>query len=435
MKGKSLLLHAVLLACLLAPTLVSAQNADEKVYEGNKSKIEEWKNDRFGMFIHWGPVTLTGKEISWSRGTQTPIAEYDQLYKRFNPVNFDPDAWVSLAKAAGMRYIVLTTKHHDGFCLWPSRQTDHQIMNTPYQQDVVKKLSDACRKQGIKFGAYYSTCDWYNPDFPLTSPGGSVKREKSNLDAYTSYLKRQVAELLVNYGPLYVLWFDVPQAFDKQRGQGVLDFIRAMQPDIIANNRTGAPGDFDTPEQHVGNYNDARPWETCMTIADQWAWKPNDKVKTLEQCIDALLRSVGGDGNFLFNVGPKSDGTIEPEQIARLKEIGQWMDENGQTVYGTRGGPFKPASWGVSTRKGDKIYVHVMKWNKGDLVLPDLGVAVKSACLYGGKRVSVKSKNGQLTIKLSPKDMKPIDTIVEMTMAQDVMTIPAVSVPETATQK
>lgn len=427
---KSVLTNAMIALLLLAPMAASAQNAHSATYEGNKAKIEEWKNDRFGMFIHWGPVTLTGHEISWSRGTQTPVEEYDQLYKRFNPVNYDPDAWVSLAKAAGMKYIVLTTKHHDGFCLWPTRQTDYNIMSTPYKEDIVKKLADACHRQGIKFGVYYSTCDWHNPDFPLTSPRGNVVREKSNLDAYTSYLKRQVGELMVNYGPLYVLWFDVPQKFDKQRGQGVLDFLRAMQPDIIVNNRTGAPGDFDTPEQHIGSYNDARPWETCMTIADQWSWKPNDKVKSLEKCIDALVRSAGGDGNFLFNVGPKPDGTIEPEQVERLKEMGKWMDVYGQAIYGTRGGPFKPAEWGASTRKGDKIYVHVLKWNNSDMILPDLRIAVKSARILGGKKVSVKTKGGNMIIKLSQKMIKPIDTIVELTMAEDVMSVPAVAMAE-----
>ena len=282
-------LTVILLFAGLCQYVPATAQTNANVYEGNKQKIEEWKDNRFGMFIHWGPVTLTGKEISWSRGNQTPVDVYDQLYKQFNPVNFNADEWVSVAKAAGMKYIVLTTKHHDGFCLWNTRQTDYNIMNTPFKRDVVKELSEACRKQGIEFGTYYSTCDWHNSDFPLTSPGGKTKRDKSDLETYTSYLKREVAELLVNYGPLYVLWFDVPQMFDQKRGQGVLDFIRAIQPDIIANNRTGAQGDFDTPEQRIGGFNNQRPWETCMTIAKQWSWKPNDQVKSLEQCMQTAL--------------------------------------------------------------------------------------------------------------------------------------------------
>ena len=281
----------------------------------------------------------------------------------------------------------------------------------------------------IKFGTYYSTCDG-TIDSRSPVPEES-EREKSDIDAYTS-ISKDSGGIAGYYGPLYVLWFDVPQMFDKQRGQGVVDFARSLQPDIIINNRTGAPGDFDTPEQRVGKYNDVRPWETCMTIANQWSWRPNDKVKSLDACISALVRSAGGDGNLLFNVGPKPDGSIEPEQVARLKEMGKWMEQYGQTIYGTKGGPFKPTAWGATTRKGDKIFVHILQGTAENLVLPDLGVAVKSARILNGKQVNVKSKKGQLTIKLSQKDFKPVDTIIELTMAKDVMEIPAVDVPEVA---
>lgn len=201
------------------------------------------------------------------------------------------------------------------------------MMNSPFNRDVVKELAEACRKQGIEFGTYYSTCDWHHPDFLLTSPGGSKAREKSDLDAYTTYFKKQVAELLINYGPLYVLWFDVPQKFDATRGQSVIDFAHQIQPDIIINDRTGAKGDFDCPEQRIGGFQNNRPRETCMTIARQWAWKQNDEVKSLEQCLQTLIRSAGGDGNLLFNVGPKPDGSIEPLQVERLKEMGQWLQK------------------------------------------------------------------------------------------------------------
>jgi alpha-L-fucosidase len=433
-KGVGLPFHCVVaMTAMFVALLLGTSSANgQEAYAGNKEKLAEWQADRFGMFIHWGPVTQTGKEISWSRGSGTPVEKYDQLYKTFDPVKFNADEWVSVAKAAGMKYIVLTTKHHDGFCLWPSRQTDYNISQTPYGKDVVRQLADACRRQGIKFGAYYSTTDWHNPDFPLTSPGGSVKRPKSNLDAYTAYLKRQVAELMVNYGPLYVLWFDVPQEFDKVRGNGVLNFLRSMQPDIIVNNRTGAPGDFDTPEQRVGGFNDKRPWETCMTIADQWSWKPNDKVKTLDVCIANLVRTAGGDGNFLFNVGPRPDGTIEPQQVARLKEMGQWMEQNGRTIYGTHGGPFKPTKWCVSTHKENVVFLHILdnKMALRSVSLPDIGVAVKNASVVGGGKVKVQRKDGSIVLKISKKDFKPIDTIVELTMAGDVSNVAAVDVAE-----
>ena len=404
-----------------------AQTAQEKPV-GNEQKIEEWKDARFGMFIHWGPVTLRGTEIGWSRGSQVPVEEYDNLYKEFNPVNFNADEWVSVAKAAGMKYIVLTTKHHDGFCLWDTRQTDHNIMNTPFKRDVVKELAEACKKQGIEFGTYYSTCDWYHPDFPLTSPGGKTVRETSNLDAYTTYLKKQVGELLLNYGPLYVLWFDVPQKFDAVRGQGVIDFAHQIQPDIIINNRTGAKGDFDTPEQRVGGFQNTRPWETCMTIADQWAWKPNDKVKSLEQCLQSLVRSAGGDGNLLFNIGPMLDGKIEPLQIERLKEMGQWLEKHGNAIYGTRGGPFKPTDWGVSTRKGNTIFLHILKWNGNSpkITVPDFGMKITNCRLVDGGTIKLtqpKDGKGSYCIEFSGKDLQPINTIIELEVDGNAMDI------------
>lgn len=402
-----------------------SQSDESKKTIGNEKKIEEWKDARFGMFIHWGPVSLKGTEIGWSRGREIPVEEYDNLYKQFDAKNFNADDWVSVAKAAGMKYIVLTTKHHDGFCLWNTRQTDHNIMNTPLKRDVVKELAEACRKQGMAFGTYYSTCDWYNPDFPLTSPGGSVAREKSDLDAYTTYLKKQVAELLLNYGPLYVLWFDVPQKFDAVRGQGVIDFAHQIQPDIIINNRTGAKGDFDTPEQRVGGFHNTRPWETCMTIADQWAWKPNDRVKSLEQCLQTLVRSAGGDGNLLFNVGPKPDGTIEPLQIERLKEMGQWLQKYGYSIYETRGGPFKPADWGVSTRKVNTIYLHILKWTgtTPKITIPDLGMEIKSCRLAHGGKIKLTKLDKGYTVEFSGEELQPVNTIVELEYSGNVMNI------------
>jgi len=424
MKNKlSILLTFIALLIICNPAI--SQSPEKKALIGNEKKIEQWKDARFGMFIHWGPVSLKGTEIGWSRGREIPIEEYDALYKKFDAVNFNANDWVSVAKAAGMKYIVLTTKHHDGFCLWNTRQTDFNIMNSPLKRDVVKELSEACRRQGIGFGTYYSTCDWHNPDFPLTSPGGTVTREKYDIEAYTTYLKKQVGELLLNYGPLFTLWFDVPQKFDAVRGQSVIDFAHTIQPDIVINNRTGAQGDFDTPEQRVGGFQNTRPWETCMTIGDQWAWKPNERVKSLEQCLQSLVRSAGGDGNLLFNVGPRPDGTIEPLQVERLKEMGQWLQKYGYSIYETRGGPFKPADWGVSTRKGNTIYLHILKWigNAPKITIPDLGMEIKNCRLAQGGNAKLTKLGKGFTIELAVKDLQPINTIVELEMASNVMNI------------
>ncbi len=391
----------------------------------NKQRIEDWKDARFGMFIHWGPVTIKGTEIGWSRGREVPVEEYDNLYKQFNAPLFDANRWVNIAKAAGMKYIILTTKHHDGFCLWNTRQTDFNVMHAPLGRDVVKELAEACKKQGIAFGTYYSTTDWHNPDFPLTSPGGTITRPTYDLDAYTTYLKKQVAELLLNYGPLFVLWFDVPQRFDAIRGQGVIDFAHTIQPDIIINNRTGAKGDFDTPEQRVGGFQNDRPWESCMTIANQWAWKPNDEVKTLEQCLHTLIRTAGGDGNLLFNVGPKPDGTIEPLQVDRLEEMGKWLGKYGYSIYGTRGGPFKPTDWGVSTRKGNTIYLHILKWNGKSvrIELPDFGVEIKNCKLATGGKIKVSKKADKTILEFAGESLQPINTLVEIETTGSVMSI------------
>lgn len=411
---------------LSAGLILSAQTDIPEDRQAHVRQIEKWKDARFGMFIHWGPVSLKGTEIGWSRGDQIPVDEYDNLYKQFNPVNFNADEWVSVAKAAGMKYIVLTTKHHDGFCLWNTRQTEHNIMNSPFGRDVVKELSEACRRQGVAFGTYYSTCDWYHPDFPLTSPGGSVRREKSDLEAYTHYLKRQVAELIVNYGPLFSIFFDVPQEFDNERGERVIDFVRQIQPEVVINDRTGAAGDYKTPEQQIGEFDNVRPWETCMTIGDQWAWKPNERVKSLEQCLHGLIRSAGGDGNFLFNVGPKSDGEIEPVQVERLKEMGVWLQNYGFTIYETRGGPFKPADWGVSTRKDNRIYLHILRWDlkKVKITLPALdGAKIKSCRLVDGGKVKLTNRGVNYLIEFASKELKPIDTIVEIELEDSAMSL------------
>jgi alpha-L-fucosidase len=407
----------ILLICLAFITGINGQTF---------SRLEWWKDARFGMFIHWGPVSLKGTEIGWSRGgSGIPVDEYDSLYKMFNPVKFNSDEWVKLAKDAGMKYIVFTSKHHDGFCMWNTKYTDHNIMNSPFNRDVMKELAVSCRKQGMALGFYYSTTDWYNPDFPLTSPGGTVRRSTSNIYRYTEYLKNQSVEIIKNYGPLLVMWYDVPQEFDSVRGQGVIDYIREIQPDILVNNRTGAKGDFDTPEQRVGGFQNNRPWETCMTIASQWAWKPNDEVKSFEQCLQSLVRSAGGDGNLLLNVGPKPDGTIESLQFERLKEMGKWLEKYGFTIYGTRGGPFKPTDWGVSTRKGNKIYLHILKWS-GDspkIILPDLGIEIKKCILASGGKVRYSKLKGENIIEFDRRFLQPVNTIVEVEVSGNAMDI------------
>jgi alpha-L-fucosidase len=277
----------------------------------------------------------------------------------------------------------------------------------------------------MALGFYHSTCDWHHPDFPLTSPGGEVKRKTSNLDRYTEYLKNQSVEIIKNYGPLLVMWYDVPQEFNAERGQGVIDHIRKIQSDILVNDRTGARGDFDTPEQRVGNFQTDRPWETCMTIGRQWAWKPDDDVKSTEQCLHNLVRSAGGDGNLLFNVGPRSDGTIEPLQTERLREMGKWLKQYGYTIFGTRGGPFRPADWGVSTRKDNTVYLHILKWSGSSpkIKIPDIGIEIKNIKIASGGNAGLSKTGDSYTIEFDGKLLQPVNTIVEIEYSGSVMNV------------
>ena len=391
--------------------------------------VDHWRSLRFGMFIHWGPVSLTGREIGWSRGAQTPVEIYDNLYKQFNPTNFNADQWVGIAKAAGMKYVVLTTKHHDGFCLWDTKLTDYNIMNTPFHRDVVKELAAACKKQGIEFGAYYSVTDWYDQNWPVTSPAGKVKREKSDLDAYEKYLQGQITELIQNYGPLITIWNDVSAMYGK-RGAATIKLVRELQPNILINNRTGDGGDYDTPEQKIGKFQMERPWESCMTVSahNAWAWGgANDGVKSTIACLNMLIFGAGGDGNILLNVGPRPDGVIDPAQANLLKEVGAWLAKSGEAIYGTRGGPWKPTKSIASTRKDNTIYLHVMKSKNGRIELPALPAEIKSATLLNGGRVDFTQMGDRLSIVIPQSALEPLDTIVKLELDRPAMEIPVLT--------
>lgn len=425
-------LAAALLTALAwaGPFQVPAFGADAAPVQ--PAALKAWQDMRFGLFIHWGPVSLTGREIGLSRGAATPVADYDRLYLQFNPTNFDARAWASVAKAAGMKYVVLTTKHHDGFCLWDTKQTDYNIMKSPFGRDVVKELAAACRAEGLAFGTYYSVCDWHHPDFPRTSPGGRVRREKHDLEAYTAYLERQVTELVRNYGPLILMWFDVPQEFDRARGVRLINLVRGLQPSIIVNNRSGAPGDYDTPEQKIGGFNLDRPWETCMTICRQWAWKPDDAMKSLKECLQTLVLTAGGNGNLLFNVGPMPDGRIEERQVERLREMGAWLAKYGESIYGTRGGPFRPDGGLASTRRDDVIYLHVLRAGVAPVTLPLLARKILRAEMLTGGGVDLRQTDEAVTLTLAPDAVNEIDAIVKLTLDGSAMDLPAPGAPAKA---
>jgi alpha-L-fucosidase len=408
-------------------------------------RLQWWQEARFGMFVHWGPVSLRGTEIGWSRGAQVPSEEYDSLATRFNPVQFDAAAWARTAREAGMKYLVLTSKHHDGFCLWDSKHTDYDIMNTPFHRDVVKELAEACAKEGVVFCLYHSICDWRHPDYPLGSPGGKSKKPSPDMDRYNTYLKEQLRELLTGYGRIGILWFDGEweAPWTEARGQDLYKFVRGLQPGLIVNNRVGNgredmagstkagafAGDYDTPEQRVGKYQDTRPWESCITICQQWAWKPDDAMKSLKQCLRTLIVCAGGDGNLLFNVGPMPDGRIEPRQVARLQEMGEWMKKYGATIYGTRGGPFKPGSWGASTRKGNSITLHLFEIPDAGIRLPALPRKVVRSSLLTGGQVDVRQDGDGILVKVAKADRQDVATLVSLELDGSAETLEAVELP------
>jgi alpha-L-fucosidase len=401
------------------PNLLTDQNA-----------LKNWQDLRFGMFIHWGPVALRGTEIGWSRGREISFQEYDLLYQEFNPILFNAREWVTTAKAAGMKYIIFVTKHHDGFTLWDSEFTNYDIMESSYKRDIVKELSDECKAQGILFGTYYSILDWYHPDYPLKFRQGKKKiwKKTAKMDRYVDFLKNQVRELVDKY-QTQILWFDGEweEPWLHEMGMDLYKFGRDLNPNILINNRVdkgregmeGASksdkfaGDFETPEQRVGRYNIETPWESCITICKQWAWKPNDALKSFQECIYTLVRTAGGDGNLLLNVGPMLDGRIEQRQIDRLKEIGNWLEINGESIYQTSGGPIPPQDWIVTTQKENKIYLHMLKQIDETILVPGLKSRIKTATvLNSGEQLTFHSTPDGLSISPSKIKNENVDLII-----------------------
>ena len=397
----------------------------------NKQSLEEWRDLRFGMFIHWGPVALRGTEIGWSRGEKVSFEDYDQLYTEFNPVLFNADSWVETAKKAGMKYLVLVTRHHDGFSIWDTAFSEYDIMSTPFKRDIVRELADACKKQGLMFGTYYSICDWFHPDYPnkYAHAGRVIKKDSSDMDSFNKFLRGQLSELVAKY-KTRLIWFDGEweDPWTHEMGMELYAWLRDLDDSLLINNRVDKgkrgllgssksdrfAGDFETPEQQIGAYNTLTPWETCITIGDQWAWKPNDQLKSAEECLRILLHTAGGDGNLLLNVGPMLDGRIEKRQVEILKKIGSWLDIYGEALYGTRGGPVPPRDWGVTTHKDKILYVTLTDASRMEVFLP--GVTLTSAAsLAGGEKLDFENGKYGAVLKTEGLTGEPF-TVVKAVM-------------------
>lgn len=403
--------------------------------------MKDFMDKRFGMFIHWGPVTLRGTEIGWSRNHGVAQNDYDNLYKEFNPVLFNANAWVKTAKDAGMKYLTITAKHHDGFCLWPSAFTEYDIMSSPYKKDIVGELAKACKKQGIKFCIYFTILDWHDRNYPLHRDGGKEPDPNANMGKFILTIKNQLKELVTNYDP-YLIWFDGQweSPWTDEMGADIYTYLKGLKKDLIINNRLGKEmagvankeidvtkmiGDFDTPEQTIGKMNMTFPWESCITICKQWAWKPNDEMKTLSQCITTLSRTAGGNGNLLFNVGPMPDGRIEQRQIQRLKEMGDWLKINGEAIYGTIGGPYKPDSVFSSTRKGNKLFLHLYPNKSNSFKISSIaGKQVRKAYFLGGGTVGFKEEGNKIILNWSGNMPDAICSILVLEMDGNLETVP-----------
>ena len=439
-------------------TKESEKTAEKPVGERKTSEAERtawYRQAKFGMFIHWGPYSLASVEASWpimvpNAKWNITEAEYTSLWKKFNPTKFDPKAWVELAKDAGQRYMVFTTKHHDGFCMFDSKLTDYKITNTPYGKDVTAMLAKAAHDEGMPIGFYYSPPDMHHPGFRDTSK--PVKDtwhgdpQRPEWASYLDYMQGQLQELLTDYGPVVLIWFDGLDHQEKYDGARFIQLIHTLQPAALVNNRIGVDGDYLTPEQFIPDHiptkgssdrlagiekpkeasqpgalppspEDFQLWETCMTINDTWAYNKNDKhFKSAKMLIQTLANVASKGGNFLLNVGPTPEGTIQPEFAERLRTMGKWLKVNGDSIYGTTYGPLQTLPFGKTTAKGNAVYLHVFDWPKGtELEIPALKGGVSQVTLLAtGEKLHYEQSGDRVTITVPRKAPDPYDSVLQI---------------------
>jgi alpha-L-fucosidase len=418
-----------------AQTTNSSNPYEQEPAAERNARMQWFREARFGMFIHWGLYSQAagewnGKPISGAgewlmNDQQIPVTQYAKLVPQFNPVKFNAREWVRTAKGAGMKYIVITTKHHDGFAIYPSALTDWCIKSTPFQRDPLKELAAACKEEGIKLCFYHSIMDWHQPDYLPRKPWNDLANPNANFEKYVAYLKGQLKELLTGYGPIGIVWFDGnwENTWNFDRGADLYKYVRSLQPNTIVNNRVGQDrkgiagttdgqeriGDYGTPEQSIpaNGYGTGVDWETCMTMNDTWGYKKHDhNWKSTETLVRNLIDCASKGGNYLLNVGPTGEGLIPEASVQRLKEAGDWMRLNGEAIYVTSASPFpRQLPWGRCTTKLEgkttTLYLHVFDWpNDGELLVPGLKNKAKSVTLLAGSR-KLAAKNGEDGVTIS----------------------------------
>ncbi|NOZ20213.1 MAG: alpha-L-fucosidase [Planctomycetes bacterium] len=369
-----------------------------------EDRIRWFAEARFGMFIHWGVYSLLARGEWVMNRERTPFAEYRPLAERFSPTRYDPNEWAKLARQAGMRYMVLTTRHHDGFCLWDSKLSDFTAQKTGAKRDLVAEYAAACRKHGLKVGFYYSLKDWGHPDWLALQEGRMTDHKR-----FLSYIHGQVRELCTNYGKVDLLWYDGPGPYDAAgwESKRLNAMARRLQPHIVINDRSRLPEDFSTVEQHLSHVQAGRPWEFCLTMNENWGYAKRSPYKSTQQIIDTLTLVVARGGNLLLNVGPKPDGTIPAESVKRLKEVGDWMKVNSESIYGCTSHPLQWTNYGRVTTKGNALYIHMSKsWPGKEFVTAGLKNKVRSAQLLGTKR-RLKTRTSDVRMWISGLPDKP----------------------------
>jgi len=420
---------------------------NNRLTEGTEEKnhrLQWFRDAKFGMFIHWGPCSVGKKEIGWGRegnrpwdinrhGPRMEDPEYDALYKNFNPTAYDPDAWARFAVKSGMKYMVLITKHHDGFAMFDTKLSDHTIMNGPYKRDIIAPFVEACHRHGLKAGLYYSTRDWYHPDYLV---GDNV--------AYDTFYRGQVEELLSNYGKIDMMWYDHVggQDWSKWRLDNLFEMMTRLQPDMVVNNRAArfcgpstpedqgpsspeleklTQGDFYTPEGTVGAMDVENDWESCIHVGQGWSYRGEDGFKGPEDCIRMLVSCTTGGGNLLLNFGPRPDGTFAEGEAKVASAMGEWLRKYGKGIYDTRGGPYQNGSWGGSAHNQKSLFLFVFDWpEEGALVLDAIPYKILSSSLLNGGNLSVKSETSGLHIQVDEADRDHPVTVLELVLDQPI---------------